>query len=85
MKHLTGYIWEIRFLPLTTSINEEGEVLIYIDGANATCIDGKRYSVILVTIGKVATLNISKKLSIVTTSSTETEVVANGERFTKHS
>ena len=36
-----------------------------------------------VTMGKGAMMNASKKLGLVTTSSTETEVVAKDERFPK--
>ena len=36
-------------------------------------------------MGKGAMMNVSKKLGLVTTSSTETEVASNGERFPKYS
>ena len=56
---------------------------IYIDGSHAVHADGKGHSELYLTIGKGAMINVSKKLGLVTVSSTETEVVSNGERFPK--
>ena len=56
---------------------------IYIDGIHAVYNDAKDHSGIFVTMGKGAMINISKKLGIVTNSSTETKVVSNRERFPK--
>ena len=57
--------------------------MIYIDEAHAVYSDGKCHSGMFVTMGHGAMINVSKKLGLVTTSSTETEVVSNGERFPK--
>ena len=43
----------------------------------------KRHSGLFVTQGKGAMINVSKKLGLVTNSSTETEIVATGERLPK--
>lgn len=76
-------LWCTRYLPLIISIDENGDVCICADGAPAAHADGKGHSGLFVTIGRGAMINASKKLGVVTTSSTETEVVANGERFPK--
>ena len=51
--------------------------------AHAVNNDGRGHSGLYLTMGKGAIMNVSKKLGLVTTSSTEIEVVANGERFPK--
>ena len=56
---------------------------IYIDEIYTVHNDAKGHSGIFVTMGKGAIINISKKLGIVTNSSTETKVVSNRERFPK--
>ena len=72
-----------RYLPLIISIDSEGNVIIYIDRAHAVHIDTKEYSSLFVIMGKGAMINILKKLKLIITSSTETEVVLNGEYFLK--
>ena len=62
---------------------DDGEVHIYIDGAHAVHNDGRGQLGLYLAMGKGAIMNVSKKLRLVTTSSTEIEVVANGKRFTK--
>ena len=56
---------------------------MHADGANATRSDGRGHSSTCLTMSKKAMTSVSKKLGLVTTSSTETEVVADGERFPK--
>ena len=46
-------------------------------------MDAKGHSGLLATLGRGAMFNVSKKLGINTTSSTETEVVSTGERLPK--
>lgn len=75
---LMQYLWKTRFIPLIIEITEKGAI-IYIDGAHAVHYDAKGHSGLFLTQGKGAMINISKKLGIVTTSSTETEVVSTGE------
>ena len=58
-------------------------MLIHIDGAHAAHSDGKGYSGLFLIMGRGAMIKVSKKLGLVTTSFTETEVVSNGERFSK--
>ena len=82
-RHLTGYLWETRFLPLIISIDDEGEVVTCIDGAHAVRAYGKMHSGMFLTMGKGAMMNVSKKLGVVTASSTETKIVADGEIFPK--
>ena len=54
-----------------------------INGSHATHADGKGNSGLFSKMEKVAMINVSKKLGLVTTSSTETEVVSTGEMFSK--
>ena len=82
LTHLMGYIRKTRFLPLIISIGKDGTV-IYIDGAHAVHTDARGHSGLFVTQGKGAMINISKKLGVATTSSTETEIVSTGERLPK--
>ena len=76
------YIWTTRFIPLIIAITEKGAI-IYIDGAHATHTDSKGHSGLYATLGKGAMINVSKKVSLNTLSSTETEVVSTGERLPK--
>ena len=64
-------------------VDEKGDVVMHVDGAYTVHNDGKVHSVLFLTIGKGAMTNVSKKLGFVTTSSTEPEIVADGERFPK--
>jgi hypothetical protein len=79
---MQGYIWKTRYLPNIISINDDGAI-IYIDGAHAIHTDMKGHSGLYVTMGKGAMINVSKKLSLNTLSSTETEIVSTGERLPK--
>jgi hypothetical protein len=82
LKHLMRYLWTTRFLPLII-MNDGKDTIIYIDGAHAVHNDCKGHSGLFVTQGKGAMINVSKKLGLVTNSSTETEIVATGERLPK--
>ena len=82
-KHLSGYMWLTRFFPMIISIDESGQVRAHIDGAHAMHMDGRSHSGLHVTMGRGGVVNVSKKLGLNTISSTETEVVADGERFPK--
>jgi hypothetical protein len=64
-------------------MNDGNDTIIYIDGAHAVHNDCKGHSGLFVTQGKGAMINVSKKLGLVTNSSTETEIVATGERLPK--
>ena len=72
-----GYLLFTRFLLLVIAINKDSNVCICINRAHAFGM--------FVTIRKGAILNILKKLGLVITSSTKTEVVANEECFPKYS
>ena len=79
---LMRYVWWTRFLPTIIGITENGAV-IYIDGSHAIHADTKGHSGLFTTMGKGAMISQAKKLGIVTTSSTETEIVSTGERMPK--
>ena len=78
---MMGCLWKIIFVPLITSIDDNGRVLMHIDGARSLHTDGKGHSGLFVTMGLGVMINISKKLGLVTTSSTETEIAASGEQI----
>lgn len=80
---MMGCMWFTRHVPLIISIDVDGEVCMRIDGAHAIHADGKGHSGMFVTMGREDMINVSKKLGLVTTSSTETDVMSNGERFPK--
>ena len=82
MTYLQQYIWKTRFIPLIISITAEG-VIIYIDGAHTVHANCKGHSGMVNTMVKGAMISVSKKLGIVTNSSTETEVVLTSERMPK--
>ena len=79
---LMRYVWWTRFIPTIIRITDEGAT-IYIDGSHAIHADTKGHSGLYTTMGKGALINVAKKLGLVTISSTETEVVATGERLPK--
>ena len=83
LKYMIGYMWRNRFFPLIIGIDEKGNRVIYIGGAHTVHSDGKGYPDLYVTIGYSVIINASKKLGLVTTSSTKIEVVSNRERFLK--
>lgn len=83
LMQLLAYIWKTRYLPLIIGIGENGELYIHIGGAHAVHVDAKGHSGLFATLGLGAMINVSKKLGINTTSSTETEVVPAGERLPK--
>lgn len=71
-----------HFIPLIIEITED-RAIIYINGAHVVHYDAKGHSGLFLTQGKGAMINVSKKQGIVTTSSTETEVVLTRERLPK--
>ena len=83
LKHALGCMWSTRFLPMIIAIDKEGNTMMHIDGSHATHADGKVHSGLFITMGKGPMMDVSKKLSLVTTSSTDTEVFSTGERFPK--
>ena len=60
------------------SIDDDGEACVHIDGAHAVHVDRKENSGMHSTMGKVEMMNASKKLGLVTVSSTETEFFSDG-------
>ena len=74
-------MWKIIFLPLITSIDDDGIALKCINVAHVVRAIGKGYSGMFVTMGLGAMIDVSKKLGLVTTSSTETEIAASGEQI----
>ena len=83
LRWMMGYLWFTRYLPLIVAIDEDGNVCMHVDGAHAVHVDGKGHSGLFVTMGRGAMINASKKLGVNTISSTETEIVSDGERFPK--
>jgi hypothetical protein len=82
LTHLMQYLRATRFIPLI--IMSDGiNTIIYIDGSHAVHSNCKGHSGLFLTQGKGAMINVSKKLGLVTNSSTETEIVATGERLPK--
>ena len=82
LTHLMSYLWTTRFIPLII-MSDGKDTIIYIDGAHAVHSNCKGHSGLFVTQGKGAMISVSKKLGLVTNSSTETEIVATGERLPK--
>ena len=76
-------MWSTRFIPLIISIDDKGEVVTCADRSHAVHADGKRHSGMLLNMDKGAIMSASKKLGVVTVSSTGTKIVADGERFQK--
>ena len=65
------------------STDDGGEACVCEDGAHGVYMDGKGHSRRHLTVGRGALMNVSKKLGFIATSSTKTEVVADGEHFHK--
>ena len=82
LTHPLSYLWTTKFIP-SIIMNDRKETIIYIDGAHAVHTNCKGHSGLLVTQEKGATINVSKKLGLVTNSSTETEIVTTGKRLPK--
>ena len=70
-------------MPLIIEKDEECNVCKCIEGTHTVHADGKRNSELNLTMGKGSMMIVSKKLGLVTASSTETEVVSAGEHFPK--
>ena len=66
-------------MALISSIDDDSRVLTYVDGAHALNDYGKGHSGIFVKMGLGDMINVSNKLGLVTTSSTETKIVASSE------
>ena len=76
-------MWKTCYLPLIIVIDDNGDIFMYIDGVHAAYEDRKGHFGLFLTIDRGSMINQSKKLGIVTTSSTETEIVSTGEHFSK--
>ena len=81
---MLGYLWWTRYLSLVIEIDKAGNIWIHIDRAHAVYSNSKEYLGLHLVIGYGAMINILKKLGLVTTSFTETEIVSIGERFPKY-
>ena len=79
-----GFSRCVRYSHLRISIDDNSEVHACADGAHAACADSKGHSRLIDTMGAGAIIMMSKKLVLVKTSSTETEVVSSGESFLKY-
>ena len=73
----------MHFISLMVSIDENGKVIIYIDSAHTAHNNSKEHSGLYLMIEKKVIINVSKKLSLVTTSSIEIEITADSKRFLK--
>ena len=80
---LLEHSWRTLCLPLTMETDDDGNFCVCVDGAHVEHADGKGCSGLHVTMGKGSMMNASRKLGLVTNSSTETEVVPCGERLPK--
>ena len=78
-RHLTGRVWATRFVPLIISTYDKGEVVMRVAGECTAHTDSRGYSGMFLTMGKGVTMSASKKLGVVTVSSTEIKIVADGE------
>ena len=78
-RHLSRHLWLTRHLSLITSIDENGKVVMHIDRAYVAYSDGRSYLGLSLTMEQGAMINVSKKLELSTISSTETEIVSDGE------
>ena len=65
------------------SIYDDVEEHACVDRAHDVQMDGKGHSGMCLTMGRVEMINDSKKLGLVTTSSSKIEVVADVDRFPK--
>ena len=81
--HLMKYIHGTAHLPLI--LGEDGKgTCIYVDGAHGVHPDKKGHGGVMVTEGIGTIYASSTKLKLNTTSSTESEIVAVGEKLPKH-
>ena len=78
LKYELGFLCETRFLPLIISTDYDGDGHVYVDGAHQVYQDGKGHSGLCLTIVNVLMMIVSKKLGLVTMSSTETETSSTG-------
>ena len=83
LQHEIGYLWKTRYLPLIILIDGDGIAYAHIDRAHQIHDDGKGHSGLCLTMGTGSMMSVSKKLGLVTISSTETEIVSTGKRFPK--
>ena len=83
LQHQMMYLQTTAFLPLILKADGKGTSL-YIDGAHAVHADIKSHAGVYVTLGKGTVYAASTKTKLNTISSTETEVVAVGEKLPKH-
>jgi hypothetical protein len=81
--HLMKYLQSTKHLPMILRYDGK-EISLYIDGAHAVHSDMKGHVGMMVTGGVGTIFASSTKAKLNTTSSTETEVVAVGERLPKH-
>jgi len=82
LSHMMMYLQQTRFLPLILRSDGKGTA-IYIDGAHATHADMRGHAGAMTTEGKGSVFASSTKLKLNTLSSTETEVVATGDKLPK--
>ena len=70
-----------HYLPLIIITDNEGNTHIYINEVHIVYLDGRDYSSMHIIMGTRAMINVSKKLQLVTKSSTKIELILIGERF----
>ena len=76
--HLTGRMRATRFIPLIISTDDKEEIVTHVDGAHDVHADGKGHSRMFLTMVKGVTVSALKKLGVVTVSSTEIDIAADG-------
>ena len=65
-KCLTGHVWSTRFILLTLTFDENGNIVMHADGSHAVHNHGKGQLGLFITMVKGAMTSASKKLGIVT-------------------
>ena len=75
-------MWKTRFAPSIVSLVGDGATMC-MDGLHAIDMDARGHSGSFVTQGEGAVTSVSKKLVVVTMSSTETQIAATGEKLPK--
>ena len=83
-KYMIRYTWRTRCIILITSVDDKLHVIIWADGSHAANSNVKGYSLLCVMMTSSVMINASTNISLVITSSIETEKNSTGERFPEH-
>ncbi len=75
LKQVLKYLNGMRSLKLTINVNDLGILKCYVDGSQGLHWDCKGHEGAIFTLGEGAVSSYSRKLELITCSSTETELV----------